>query len=366
MRYAKLERIVKTYYDALEEGKVLGRNAQLADIEFPPYLACNACGNLDTEWVDLTNTRARILQVLPPLNVFPEMEFQEANNGFVAICVKIDNADPYVTSMVHVGKDAYERIHENMEHIIVKPYIIQGADTKICSWVDENFKEPIKKKKAPEVETVPKEEEVLKTAIPAADKKDVIVQAVIAAAAEGYDVDPSEITLATDIREDLSPQSMKMIVMLSGIEEALDITIDITEAGELNTIADFVNIVRDKLGMEGAVCEEGMDAFERQMQPAQQIRQNTCSNFGRWSDEMQESLLKQPQPLMMDPSGISLTTDIREDLSPQSMKMIVMLSGIEEALDITIDITEAGELNTLAEFVAKVKKIKEDKISSTQ
>ncbi len=37
------------------------------------------------------------------------------------------------------------------------------------------------------------------------------------------------------------------------------------------------------------------------------------------------------------------------------MKMIVMLSNIEEALDITIDITEAGELNTIAEFAAKVK-----------
>ena len=57
----------------------------------------------------------------------------------------------------------------------------------------------------------------------------------------------------------------------------------------------------------------------------------------------------------MDAGEISLNTDIREDLSPQSMKMIVMLSNIEEALDITIDITEAGELNTIAQFVEKVK-----------
>lgn len=127
MKVIKMERIVKTYYDALEEGKVLGRKCNACGhIEFPPYLACNECGNLDTEWVDLTNTRARILQVLPPLNVFPETEFQNENDGFVAVCIQIENADPYVTSMVHVGKNAYERIHENMENIVLKPYIFKA------------------------------------------------------------------------------------------------------------------------------------------------------------------------------------------------------------------------------------------------
>ena len=349
MRYAKLERIVKTYYDSLEEGKVLGRMCTACGhIEFPPYLACNECGNLDTEWVDLTNVRARITQVLPPLNVFPENEFQDAHDGFVAVCVKIDNADPYVTSMVHVGRNAYDKIHANMENIVVKPYIIQGADTKVVVWVDENYKEEPKKKAEAKTEA-PKEEKMAPAAkAETAVEDDPIVKAVLAAAAEGYDVDASELSLATDIREDLSPQSMKMIVMLSSIEEALDITIDITEAGECNTIADFVNAVRGKLGIEGTVSADAAPA-------ADQAPEAGAQGTGEVDEVTKVVIDAAAEAYDVDPSAITPDTDIREDLSPQSMKMIVMLSSIEEALDITIDITEAGELNTIAEFVAKVK-----------
>ena len=60
-----LEPIVKTYYKALEEGTILGRKCKkCGHIEFPPYLCCNACGGLDTEWVDLTNMRGVVKQVL--------------------------------------------------------------------------------------------------------------------------------------------------------------------------------------------------------------------------------------------------------------------------------------------------------------
>ncbi|MBQ7448128.1 MAG: acyl carrier protein, partial [Eubacterium sp.] len=65
--------------------------------------------------------------------------------------------------------------------------------------------------------------------------------------ADGYGVDASEITLATDIREDLSNESMKMIVMISDIEDELDVTIEIQEASNLMTIADFVRVVRERL-----------------------------------------------------------------------------------------------------------------------
>ena len=44
-----LKPIVKTFYDALEEGTILGRKClRCGHIEFPPFLCCNACGGLDT------------------------------------------------------------------------------------------------------------------------------------------------------------------------------------------------------------------------------------------------------------------------------------------------------------------------------
>jgi acyl carrier protein len=36
--------------------------------------------------------------------------------------------------------------------------------------------------------------------------------------------------------------------MLSNIEESLDVVIEISEAGSLNTIADFAALARKKLG----------------------------------------------------------------------------------------------------------------------
>ena len=348
MKVIKTERIVKTYYDALEEGKVLGRKCTACGhIEFPPYLACNECGNLDTEWVDLTNTRARILQVLPPLNVFPETGFQEANDGFVAVCIQIENADPYVTSMVHVGKDAYERIHENMENIVLKPCIIQGADTKVCSWVDENYVEEPKAEKSADKDTPAAADQEVSAA---EAENDEIVKTVIKCAADGYDVDQASITLATDIREDLSPESMKMIVMLSGIEEALDVVIEIPEAGNLNTIADFVNTVKEKLGISGRVSAGGAAS-------ASVAGRSTASGSTGELDDIARAVIKAAaEGYDVDEASITLDTDIREDLSPESMKMIVMLSGIEEALDVVIEIPEAGNLNTIADFVECTRK----------
>jgi len=66
---------------------------------------------------------------------------------------------------------------------------------------------------------------------------------VIRCAAEAYGVDALTITLATDIREDLSNQSLKLIAFISTIEEELDVKIDLTDAGKLKTIRDFVEKV---------------------------------------------------------------------------------------------------------------------------
>ena len=246
MKTIKMERIVKTYYDALEEGKVLGRKCTACGhIEFPPYLACNECGNLDTEWVDLTNIRAHITQILPPLVVFPETEFKKRNGGFMAISVQIDGADPYVTSLVHVDADRYQELHDNLENVIVKPYIIQQGEIKVCSWVLEDYEDTDE----PE-DTVVLEENTtvaLAAATTSSDVIDEIAEKVIQCAAEGYEVDASKITLATDIREDLSNESMKMIVMISAIEDALGVTIDIPDAGNMNTIRDFVQAVKDRM-----------------------------------------------------------------------------------------------------------------------
>lgn len=70
-----------------------------------------------------------------------------------------------------------------------------------------------------------------------------IKNTVIACVATAYGADASKITLDTDIREELSNQSMKLVVLISLIEDELDVKIDMRDAAQLKTVNDFVNKV---------------------------------------------------------------------------------------------------------------------------
>ena len=74
---------------------------------------------------------------------------------------------------------------------------------------------------------------------------DDITNKVIECAAMVYEVEESEISPETDIREDLSAQSIKIIAFIGGLEEAFGIMIDFVDAGELVTIGDFVNKIKE-------------------------------------------------------------------------------------------------------------------------
>lgn len=75
-----------------------------------------------------------------------------------------------------------------------------------------------------------------------------IEKIVIQCAAEVYGVDATVINLETDIREELSNQSMKLIAFISGIEDELDVKIEMREAGQLKTISDFIDKVNQLAG----------------------------------------------------------------------------------------------------------------------
>ena len=249
-----LEPIVKTFYDALEEGTILGRKCKkCGHIEFPPYLCCNACGNLDTEWVDLTNVTGVVKQALPTRGAFGDPDFRNAHGDYFAIELVLPGCDPVTTSLLHVDYDKYDEFTQWVaeDTVYVKPLIVQDEDTKILVWelVEDN-----EFKKVPVLEERPSEpSELVACDAPAnvspdaADADDDVAKTVISAAADAYGVDESAIGLATNLREDLSNESMKMIVMISTIEDETNVTIEIQEAQNLYTVADFVDIVRERL-----------------------------------------------------------------------------------------------------------------------
>ena len=62
----KLEKVVATFYESLEEGKILGRKCPCCgNVEFPPVYACNACGSLETEWYEISGNATMHSIVMP-------------------------------------------------------------------------------------------------------------------------------------------------------------------------------------------------------------------------------------------------------------------------------------------------------------
>lgn len=60
----KYEPIAKHYYDGLDEGKFLGLKCpECGHIEFPPYPACNNCGHIGNEWVNLADADVVIHEI---------------------------------------------------------------------------------------------------------------------------------------------------------------------------------------------------------------------------------------------------------------------------------------------------------------
>ena len=70
----QLEKVVQTFYDNLEQGKITGKKCtKCGAVEFPPVYACNSCGCWDMEWVEISG-RAKMHSIVLPaaLSMKPE------------------------------------------------------------------------------------------------------------------------------------------------------------------------------------------------------------------------------------------------------------------------------------------------------
>lgn len=240
-----VKRIVKTYYDALEEGRIMGRKCtKCGHVEYPPYLACNLCGHLETEWVELSG-KAVCNQILPPPPAFFEPELKERVGDYWHGAVEPESCDESSVVLVNIIPSKLEEARARLP-LAVRPVIMQEEDTKVVYWEFEDA----------DLRCGAEQGTQEAGADPAADaapaegadfSSDPVAMAVIECAADAYGVDAAGLTLATDIREELANESMKMIVMISEIEDRLKVTIEIQEASQLNTLGEFTAKVKERL-----------------------------------------------------------------------------------------------------------------------
>ncbi|WP_294238033.1 Zn-ribbon domain-containing OB-fold protein [Pseudobutyrivibrio sp.] len=72
----KLEKVVQGFYDRLEEGKICGRKCPICGaVEFPPVYACNSCGNLETEWYEISGN-AKMHSIVMPAALSSKPEYK--------------------------------------------------------------------------------------------------------------------------------------------------------------------------------------------------------------------------------------------------------------------------------------------------
>lgn len=75
----------------------------------------------------------------------------------------------------------------------------------------------------------------------------MILEKLKAILSEQFDVDESQITLDTNIYEDLEADSLDLVDLLSSIEEEFDIEIDADDdlVNSINTVGDVVNFISE-------------------------------------------------------------------------------------------------------------------------
>lgn len=71
----------------------------------------------------------------------------------------------------------------------------------------------------------------------------MVFEKVLDIITEKFDIDPSEITMDSDIREDLNADSLDLIDMISEIEAEYDLRIPTEVLTEIATVGDLVNYI---------------------------------------------------------------------------------------------------------------------------
>ena len=72
----KLEKVVQTFYENLEKGKITARRCtKCGAVEFPPVYACNSCGCWDMEWIEISG-KAKMHSIVMPAALSSKPEYK--------------------------------------------------------------------------------------------------------------------------------------------------------------------------------------------------------------------------------------------------------------------------------------------------
>lgn len=128
---ATMEPIIKKWYDALNEGKIMGLKCKDCGIvEFPPVPICNSCSCTDMEWVEMSGEGELITFCFSPMGVYP-YHTEPALTGFARLKEGMQFASVVIDASGADQQVLIERLREGS--VPVKLEISQ---------IDDNFRFP--------------------------------------------------------------------------------------------------------------------------------------------------------------------------------------------------------------------------------
>ena len=220
----KLERLVKTYYDSLEQGKILGRKCpKCGAVEWPPVYACNTCGSLETEWVEMSGKGELQMLIMPTVMSFkPALKDLEP---YAYGAVKTAEGPERNVMILGVTKQNEAYIREHMPYP-VHMQIVQRDGYKTAVFaidpIDGKPAETVKAEANAESETLTKLKEMV---------------------AKTYRKDVSELSADTTFEGDLKAPSVIFVGLVAQLEDEFDKLISITDASAAKTIGGLAKLI---------------------------------------------------------------------------------------------------------------------------
>ena len=109
----KYEKVSKIFYDGLDNGVFRGlKCTECGTIEFPPYPACNSCGHIGNEWVELDAdvTISEVYSISPMMTIPEFMPFAPLFSGEV----NIPNGSDISCLIFGVTRQNYEEVRDSV------------------------------------------------------------------------------------------------------------------------------------------------------------------------------------------------------------------------------------------------------------
>lgn len=336
----KLERIVKTYYETLEEGKVLGRKCPVCgNVEWPPVYACNACGAMETEWYEMCGKGYIVELYMPtPMSLKPAYKALEPYAYAWIKCEEGPERDVMVRGVTREN-EAYIRAH--------MPYpchfdIVQREGYKTAVFAID----PIDADGNP----IAAKAEKPVAAAPAAEASPRILDKLIEMVAKEYKKPLAALSAATNFEKDLKAPSLVFVGLVAKLEDEFDTMISISEASTAKTVGALALLIGELLGEE--VCIDAPAAGEAAEDAVAAPAAEAVD-----AETLERLLPLVAKSYKKDISQLSPATNFEKDLKAPSLIFVGLIAKLEDEFDVMISISEASTAKTVGELADLIKKL---------